>query len=99
MNNQDYALAEFRRIAAQNDPKPYTVQWVEEARNACVWMSVAGDVDWYDVRLDGERIVSAKRGPLSPDYGKYIGTKQTAKILDVLKMFWKENPDILRNLA
>jgi hypothetical protein len=100
MNNQDYVLAEFRRIAAQNDPKPYTVRWVEEVRNACIWMSVAGDVDWYDVRIADGVIVSAKRGPLGgPDASKYIGSKQGKKIVASIEAFWDENEELNRQLT
>lgn len=100
MNNQDYVLSEFRRLASANDPAPYTVRWNEEVRNACIWISVAGDVDWYDVRLDGERIVSAKRGStwFAPDVAKYIGGRQAAKISESIKHFMASSV-ILRNLA
>jgi len=101
MNNQDYVLSEFRRLASASDPAPYTVCWNEGVRNACVWMSVAGDVDWYDVRLDGERIVSAKRASIwfGPDASKYIGSKQAAKIVGVVKRFWADNGALVEQMV
>lgn len=97
--NQDWALAEWRKDASRDDPPFYSVK--EIFGDVLVWMSVYGNVGWYRPEIkDGELvgIRSLAFPPPSEDESpkaraalnhamQWVNPKQRKKIVHLVNQF------------
>lgn len=77
MDNQDWALANWRAWVAESDP-PY-LSTAERHGKKHVWISIGGNVGWYF--LDGDAVFSEAYTEVT----KLVSPKQLQKIKHALQ--------------
>ena len=77
MNNQDWVIKEFRRVADASFPAPYTRQ-----PDGSVWMSVRGQENPYRITTSDHQLTGVF-SVFYPDWNllKFISPQQHRKIL------------------